>query len=263
MVDVERLVGEAISNPEVKKLLELVESKTEVTVGPSRDAYWSSASRDGQTVIQVADTAHPAEAFYHELLHADLENSGYIPYRVVVTVVPKGLQLPGLLGALDNELQHHRMFGRYMAAGLAPENFYADTDADDFRGVPAKVSELTKGSSPSEALLPFFTIIAPGGVGSEDERSELRSLLKSQCGEETYSKLEEIERAISRWATSADTDPLSTILSVLRSLGEYDGTWVGASPADFPSGRAAFVGRSFTQKDAENFRRIIEQQSRQ
>ena len=42
MVDVERLVGEAISNPEVKKLLELVESKTQVTVRPSRDAFWSS-----------------------------------------------------------------------------------------------------------------------------------------------------------------------------------------------------------------------------
>jgi hypothetical protein len=114
-------------------------------------------SKDGRTVIQVADTAHPAEAFYHELLHADLENSGYIPYRVVLTVVPKGLQPPGLLGALDNELQHHRIFGRYMAAGLAPESFYADTDADDFRGVPAKVRELTKGSSPRDRI--YGTIV--------------------------------------------------------------------------------------------------------
>ena len=113
-------------------------------------------SSDGQTLIQVADTAHPAEAFYHELLHADLENSGYIPYRVVVTVVPTGLRLPGLLGAFDNELQHHRMFGRYMAAGLAPEILYADTDANDSRALDARVSvSLQKAGALPKHSCPF------------------------------------------------------------------------------------------------------------
>src|SRR5262249_50868279 len=158
----------------VKSLYEEVSASTPITIEAAREGNWDSATKDGTTTITVTPTERPSSALMHELLHAKLKISGYRQYLTVVSMDDKRNALLAIATILDNELQHHRMYGAYAAAGLDPGHFYHDDDVESFDQVRTELKNMRKQAAPEEFFRLFVTVIAPGGVGTEDERRQLK-----------------------------------------------------------------------------------------
>lgn len=176
------LVNEALKHPAVKALYEDIEARGEITFERD-DAHgtWASSTVNGKTKIIVVSTAHPAAALYHELLHAQLKLSGYQQLRISVSMDGKLALLKAVLEALDNELQHRRMIGDFLAAGFPPEQYYHDDDPEAFRHARQELRGLNKELLTEEFFFPFLTIIAPAGAGSDDQRQKLKNFCRSVC----------------------------------------------------------------------------------
>ena len=140
---------------------------------------WSSATINGATTIIAAPTNHPAAALYHELLHAKLKLDGYRQYLTIVSMSAKRRLLQHVCEPLDNELQHHRMIGEFLAAGFPADQFYNDEDVTAIKESRRALQGLKRDALPEEFLLPFLTVLAPGGVGSVEDRQRLKNLFRA------------------------------------------------------------------------------------
>jgi hypothetical protein len=140
-----------------------------------------------------------------------------------------------ILGPLDNELQHHRMYSRFAAAGFDGAKFYCDTDDSALRETRREIRQFDGATHPSVALLKWLTIIAPGGCGTEKELRQIRSFMRTKVGSATYRKLQRIEEILKDWGDSSVTDAGPAIVDILQILGVFSGCWIGFSsnyPAD-------------------------------
>jgi hypothetical protein len=244
------LVTEALQTASVRQLYEQVSALTPIEFKTAHAGSWKSETSDEKTTITVAPTKHPEAALAHELLHARLKISGYRQYVIAVSMDAKREALMRILPILDNELQHHRMFKDYVAAGLDPHHFYDDDDANSFHHVRQQLGQLHKDSPPEEFLRLFVTVLAPGGVGGDDERREIRSLFEQRCRAKTWAMLTKIEEAFQQWTDSDSLDAGPTVLKVFRVLGGYRRSWIGHTANSLADGR--FVGERFILEEASN-----------
>lgn len=247
------LVAQARTNPVVDQLYQAVHARSPITFNPSDSSLWSSMTNTEETYIDVAETAHASESLAHELLHAEFKLDGHRPYRSHYACLPRTQSeiLQQVLAALDNELQHHRMFGRFTSLGLNPNHFYSDSDKNAYKVVRREV-ERVKSNDPREYFfLPFLTVIAKGGMGEDKVRSQLRNFIKAKAAPATWMALEAIELAINQWSTSPALDVGPTIVQILQHLGGYNRTWIARSN-DFPAD-GIFVGPSFTIEDMNTY----------
>ena len=137
-----QMITDARANATVDALYTKIEGLTPIHVIPSSDLTWSSETKGGTTTIEFADTINPAESLYHELLHADLKTGGYLQYNLVNWGHnPLAQKVSGLLTALDNELQHHRIYSTFIGAGFDGASSIAMTTSTHF--------EYSAGSSTS------------------------------------------------------------------------------------------------------------------
>jgi hypothetical protein len=245
------VVDDARQSPVVEALYKQVSAKTPINVELAGGVSWASKTVGGETTIRAANAQYPAAALYHELLHADLKNSGYRQYSQFLFTNRRTLALKGILEALDNELQHHRIFGSFTGAGFAADTFYADDDISTYRVIREDLAGMRRSAPARDYLLRFLTVIAPGGCGSDDDRCSLRDFLFYKAGPNTRGKLETIENHIAAWTASTEMDPGHTLLAIIHALGDYGGAWFGANQ-DFPSG-GHFTGNPFSPEVAEDF----------
>lgn len=216
---------------------------------------WSSQTAGGTIEIEVGEAKHPDAALYHELLHADFKLAGYRQYTQIVPTNDRILQLKPLVEALDNELQHHRMFAQFQAAGFPDEVFYDDDDKSAFRKTREKLRKMSPSSSLDDFLLKLLTVIAPGGRGSAEDRRKLRNFLMIKAGPLKAAKLEAIEAHIMAWAKASTFDAGPTLQAIFREFGDCEGGWLGASRA-FPDD-GVFTGSAFDVSAAETYIRKI------
>ena len=209
---------------------------------------WSSATINGATTIIAAPTNHPAAALYHELLHAKLKLDGYRQYLTIVSMSAKRRLLQHVCEPLDNELQHHRMIGEFLAAGFPADQFYNDEDVTAIKESRRALQGLKRDALPEEFLLPFLTVLAPGGVGSVEDRQRLNILFRANSPRLVWQALSSIEECFAAWSNMATLDAGETIVQILRELG-YDQTWIGVSQ-DFPDA-GKFVVKPFTIEEAQ------------
>jgi hypothetical protein len=247
-----KAVDEARRNTAVDALYQEIEANTPIVLREVAGVSWSSTTQNGQTIIEVGSARNPAAALYHELLHAFLKINGYRQYNQVAIIRDNCLELKGILEAIDNELQHHRMYVQFTKVGFKPEEVYDDDDKSTFDKIRKELRKMDHLASAGDCLLKFLTVIAPGGHGSVVERQKLRNFLMSRCAPAVRKKLEKIETLVATWATAVDVDPATTIRAIIDSLGDYEGAWIGASqnlPTD-----GWFTGAPFSVADAEAFR---------
>jgi hypothetical protein len=249
MNDPTGIINEALKSPQTNALYQAIVSRGPIAFElGGADEQWSSKTVDGKTTITATPTKHPAAALYHELLHAELKLDGYGQYLTFVSMDEKLGCLTSIGEALDNELQHHRMIGDFLRAGFAAEEFYHDDDVDALKHARNSIRGLKKREAAELFLLPFLTVIAPGGHGTDDERRSLKNMFQANSTSETWTILSGVEQAFTEWAHQSSLDPGDTIIRILRMLGGYEHTWVGASQ-DFPDG-GKFVAQAFTAQDA-------------
>lgn len=243
------VVAQALQSPVVDALYKAINARGPITFKRgTEETHWGSATVDGKTTITAVPTKHPAAALYHELLHARLKLDGYRQHLILLSMDGKLDMLKYICEALDNELQHHRMIDGFLRAGFPPDQFYHDDDVNAFKDARRAVYGLNKNSLAEEFLLPFLTIIAPGGCGTEEERRKLKNLLRANSPQPIWKILSSIEEAFGAWRQTPSLDAGDTIVHILRQLG-YDRTWIGVSE-DFP-GAGQFVGKPFTIDEAK------------
>ena len=249
------VIDEARGHPAVEALYQQVEMQTPIRVEFVEGVSWGNETRDDETVISAGTASNPAAALYHELLHADLKNTGYRQHTLLLPTNPAAEAASELLAPLDNELQHHRMFARFSAAGFADEDFYADDDVSTFAWVRQELVGVTAQTPVGHILMLLLTVIAPGGHGTAGERAELHDLLMNQAGPAKAAILVAVEDHIAAWAISDQADPRETLRAIFAELGDYDGCWIGATPA-FPDD-GFFVGGAFTMENALAYRQRV------
>lgn len=245
------LVAAALDDSRVASLHAAVHACSPITLKPSTDDMWGSSTDSNGTTISVAPTAFPAESLYHELLHAELKLDGYCQHLTCVRVVED--ETPFLLAqALDNELQHHRMFPKFEAAGFYPVRFYHDGDDQTFARVRRELRGMKpKKTSAAAYFLKYLSIIAPGGAGSEDERARLDRFFRVQVPPDKLAKVDAAAQKVQAWGAATTLDPGPVIIEIIAALGEYDGWWIGKSQ-DFPAA-GLFTGSTFTIDEAARF----------
>jgi hypothetical protein len=173
------------------------------------------------------------------------------PHLTLVPTSDRTKRLGGLLNPLDNELQHHRIYARFVAAGFVPETFYDDDDKSAF----TKTREELRRMSPADPLdlfvLKLITVIAPGGCGTDKARQQLRTFLHIRAGPKRAAKLQAIEAHITAWAGATTTDVRPTLKAIYEAFGDCDGAWIGSSMT-FPDD-GFFTGADFEIAAAEPY----------
>jgi hypothetical protein len=247
------IVAEALKCAKVDDLYNVIAARGQVAFELGRDGEpWGSKTVNGATRISATPTKHPAASLYHELLHAQLKLNGYRQYSVWVSIdADKQPWLIPIGEALDNELKHHRMIAEFLNAGFKADEFYHDDDVDAFKHARRSLQGLKRNDITEEFLLPFMTVLAPGGFGSEDERQKLNNMFKANSAPKTWTVLSGIGEELAAWAHHPSLDPGDIIVRVLRVLGGYEHTWIGISK-QFPD-EGKFVGTPFTLEEVQNW----------
>lgn len=246
------LLGVALRDQAVKGLYDEVSLKTLIAVTESDHGDgWTSITQNGQTSIGASPTKAPAAALAHELLHAKLKLAGYHQFSHFVSKPEHGQMLKMHLEALDNELQHHRIFDQYLALGLPAKHFYRDNDIHTFRKIRRELDRSKKTDSFDLFLPLFLSVIAPGGAGTEIERAQLRRYFETRCSALVWNKLLQVEAAFADWRDSSSLEASETIRRVLSHSDFIDRAWFGTSsdPDEFP-GSGTFIGKPFFAEEA-------------
>ena len=247
------VITEARKNPKVDALFRAVDAQTPITVIVVPGLDWSTVTTGGATVIEVGEAKHPDAALYHELLHAEFKLAGYRQYSQLVPINDRAQSLVGLLSPLDNELQHHRIFARFVAAGFADAAFYNDGDKSSLRKTREELRKMKSSDPVEHFLLKLLTVIAPGGKDSVKERAQLRTFLMLRAGPKKAARLAAIEAHFAAWAAASTFDVGPTLQAIFQAVGDCDGAWVGAS-TNFPDD-GYFTGAPFDMAAAEHYAR--------
>jgi hypothetical protein len=143
------IIDEALIDPEVRKLFDEVQFATPIEFVKKATDCWGSTTTNGRTEITYGPTKHPSAALAHELLHAKLKISGYRQHVTVCSMDEDQDTLMDVVHAMDNELQHHRMFRLFLDLGFKAEHFYNDGDASTFSSVSNTLQSMNASMHPS------------------------------------------------------------------------------------------------------------------
>jgi hypothetical protein len=247
---VDELLRIALNNQSVATLYETINAASSISIEPSIESYWASSTDPIRTIISIAPTSYPAESMFHELLHAQMKLKGYKQYLTFVRTADNAL-VKVLSEALDNELQHHRMFPVFVNAGFDPKRFYNENDYKAYTIVRKELKKMKpEKTSPGEYFLKYLTIVAPGGAGGERQRQQLKNFFKARVPNEKMKKIDQAFEELNSWRISSATDPGPTILKIMTILGDMEGWWIGISQ-DFPKA-GYFIGKPFTSMEAKS-----------
>lgn len=234
----------------VDTLYQQIDTQTPITFTElTGNDGWSSETTSGVARITGTLTAHPDAAMAHELLHAKLKIGGYKRYCTTTAMNGKCGLGNAIAGILDNELQYYKMFAEFLSMGFQPEQFYHDDDAGSFQDIRKRFQGMKPKQMPEEFFWSFVTVIAPGGVGTDEER-KLKAMCKANCSATTWKILCDIEQEIADWATQPSLDEGGAIVKIFELLDGYDRTWVGWDATGFPTS-GHFIGPSFSMQQVQ------------
>lgn len=241
-------ISEAEADARLAPIMKEVEDRYQVGVRIRDEPEWSSTVDGDKAEIGMADTQRHLQAFAHELLHLRLSARGYRHILGAGNHDPYQQQIiSALLYALDNELQHHRMFSDFVDAGFDGGDFYAESDDDVHTQLQDEIEELHNASPAWQAVFCHFTLIAPGGQWPGGKREELVALLRSKVSSDTWSKLAQVEALFAAWRQQTDLDPTETIVSIFETLGGFEGTYLAEDISAYPAG--SFIPRDMTPSE--------------
>lgn len=245
----ETTIETALQDPRVEALYQEVNSATPVSFKYAESDTWWSSTVGNKTTIQATPTTHPAACLAHELLHAKLKINGYRQYTVSVSCDARKTKLPDLLSALDNELQHHRMFLDFDELGFPATEFYHDSDYATLDIIVDRIKLSKRAQHAVVHLMTYLTVIAPGGTFTPGNVNDLESLFQKHAGPQNWETLQAIKGEILSWRDGGGVDPGPTLIKILHHLGCFNRTWIGKSTMLFPE-TGHFIDQSFTLDDA-------------
>ncbi|MDO7847429.1 hypothetical protein Q5H92_13750 [Hymenobacter sp. M29] len=231
--------------PRNQALYDRVQSNfKKIQYAKSKDSYWSS-NVDGNNIahISYAKSNHEEASFVHELLHLDVQSRGYKRLRVGMSAWDNTPFFKRLMSALDNELQHHKMYKGFLHLGYAPNEFYADSDVLTEKRI---IKNLMQNSDNIRTYyLDFLTLIAPGGSISEANKEYLLKAYKAKNSSKFAAFFEHVQSVFLDWEADSDFNAEPYLMRLFNVVPGGEFTWFGyGKAAEFPN-NGFFVDKEF------------------
>jgi hypothetical protein len=220
-----------------KKIGPLYQINYEEVEGPS----WDCGIRGNVATIGFAKAKHPEPCLGHELLHVILHNEGFRQIRRGFSVtIPDAMRL---IKALNNELQHHKMFPKFLDAKFPANRFYNESDAQIHAHVQKDIGELN--DNPLNAAVLTLTIVAPGGILTTANQADyLADLSKINSGK-FGSCVTQVTEAIAAWRNNASLNTESTIVAIFKAIKHPSRSWFGYTEDAVPPDEGFFTDEKF------------------
>jgi hypothetical protein len=218
-----------------RELVDFIKAENyHIRVKHSKKETWTIDIIDKQIIIGIKQSDYPVSCFTHELLHAEIQIKGFKRLRYGKSSLFPNNNFGILMEALDQELQHHKMFKRFADLGFPPEEFYYDND----KQIISKLDKFI--SSGNHELLPvllrYFTVISPGGAIELSILIHYKELLKSLMNNAFRNTLDEIDIIFRDWTNSPNLDAEPFIKRYFINIGSPSKTWIGyGKPHEFPN----------------------------
>jgi len=207
-----------------RELYDSVRKHYKVNLKKSDDHMWGSHIEKDAVIITHSKTNHPISAFTHELLHPDTQIKGYKRIRGGVSLdMESHKHLVRICSCLDNELQHHKMFDKFVGLGFPPNEFYNDLDSETIPYLE-KIVEL-KGEPFISLCVDYLTLIAPGGVIPKDKYTELQQKFYSYDNGKFENQIKVIDKIIADWKNDSSYNAEQYIIQFFKNLNAGQ-TWI-------------------------------------
>ncbi len=222
-------------------LLTQVKAQCKVHFKRAEGDMWGSSLEDGIARIYHTDTDHPAASLAHELLHIIVQLKGIRQLRVGFWTLDQTERLNRFMKAVNNELQHHKMFSHFTAAGFAPNEFYHDGDSN----IESYLGEtVSRGFGSLIQLVPdFLTLLAPGGAISQQAQNELLNAFLAVNGGGFCSQLIAIRNIVRAWASTSSFDNVQVVKEICLQMQNPCVAWFGFEKSARPPNTGFFVGK--------------------
>jgi len=222
----------------------IIKNKFCIKVIHSHKGTWTFHLKGSLIVIGVKQSKYPISCFTHELLHAEIQIRGYKKLKYGKSSLFPNADLVTIMDALDQELQHHKMFQRFIELGFPSNEFYHDNDIE----VLSKLDKFLKNGHHDllSVLLRYFTVIAPGGAIESERLDFYKEQLKTINNNAFRERLNVIDEIFIQWTKSESLDAESYIKNYFNNIGRPSKTWFGyGTPNEFPN-NGFFVDEVFS-----------------
>ena len=194
--------------------------------------------------IGYSGCKHPSASLAHELLHLDTQLRGYQRIKIFISSIGQTNSFKILMDALDNELQHHKFYNRFISLGFQPDQFYQDSDSD----TESHLKEILSSTFDNviQVIPHYLSVIAPGGSFPQHIKDELKASFLAINGGQFSTQLLKIEEIIYAWESSNIFDATETIREIMLTIQPVNNlTWIGHDSSDRPPEKGFFVGDAF------------------
>jgi hypothetical protein len=179
------------------------------------------------------------------LLHLKLQAQGYRRIRCGVSNFAESNWLRQFLTAMDNELQHQRMFDQFLAMGFRSEQFYGSAETGIVAHLDGVLSRATEDIR--TVICHYLGFIAPGGKMKQADRDNFKKRFHSVKKGKFAPILQEVDNAVAEWRNGQDLNVQVPARRIMLALDPNTRTWFGhTSPPVFPD-EGFFVGDHFVQ----------------
>lgn len=238
------IISRAKSDIRLEALINCVEEKVKIKYHRSLDDGWG-ANFNGQIAeIWYQKCGFESAAFAHELLHIDTQLKGFKRIRKGASAHNQSPLFSRFMTCIDNELQHHKFYNRYIELGFEPEYFCSEP----FEEIESYLYSVIS-ANPTELLsvVPdYLTLISLEITHPVEKVVDLMSRFISINNGAFEGDLIKIREIINKWRQSETYDNLPTLRElVLTIYPKPNYTWFGFNSNDTPPDDGFFVDEAF------------------
>lgn len=235
----------AKKNANLKNLYNEVNQWMPIKAARGKGIEWGSYVNNNNAIVEYSPDDKSPSALAHELLHFKTQMSGYKRLRVIATNSQDKSGMKLLMEALDNELQHHKMYKSFLELKFSKEKFYS---LDDVNTKSYIEERLKSANAELIDLIPlYFTIVAPGGYLSTNERDRFKKQIRINYG--SSSEFDLIDSELNKWVSSPCFDQEPIVKAVFNLVNGSLNTWIGYDDgSDFPTS-GFFIGNPCSMSD--------------
>jgi hypothetical protein len=232
------------NDPRVIRLLNEIKQKIEIRFQKSKTESWGVDIQNGIAYIEYCSCNNIVAAFAHELLHIDTQLKGFKRIRIGISLFDQTPLFSRFMTCLDNELQHHKFYSKFILLGFDQKSFYADSDIQIESYLRSVLQNDIKKII--EILPEYFTLIAQGGSLHEEVKSELLNKFYSLNSGVFKCQLEQIKKICDNWRASTTFDNTSVLREIMLTLQPTPNlTWFGFNLNDQSPNQGFFVDKIF------------------
>ncbi len=198
----------------LQALFDKIDSQRDIVFSANKVPGWACHIDQSGTVHiewNKGESINPSLA--HELLHVDLQLSGYQRFIGLKTEHPLAHSILYAIGVFDNELQHHKFYSSYLAMGFSPAEFYQKQSR---RIVPYVRAELAKVKNMDEYVFMgmYTSACSLGGVDKPEDMQKLRDEIVAKYPQHT-GLAKHVDGCLATWRNTPEKNPRSVLTALL------------------------------------------------